>query len=140
MDRPELPVSRYVIPESAVRLLTERRKQPPYEILERRRITPAKRRAVDTALYAWATPDYILGAAQTVGNLSLRVSGGQEIVATLYAEGPEFAPLYLWSRTKETENEAAELDTQDQAVGSRNLVVARLDSPGQGLGHAYLAP
>jgi hypothetical protein len=25
-------------------------------------------------------------------------------------------------------------------VASRNLVVARLDSPGQGLGHAYLAP
>jgi hypothetical protein len=25
-------------------------------------------------------------------------------------------------------------------VGSRSLVVARLDSPGQGLGHAYLAP
>lgn len=140
MDRPELPVSRYAIPEAALRLLTERRKQSPYEILQRRRITPAKRRAVDTALYSWATPDYILGAAQTVGNLALRVSGGQEIVATLYAEGPEFAPLYLWSRTKQTENEAAELNTLDQAVGSHNLVVARLDSPGQGLGHAYLAP
>lgn len=140
MDRPELPVSRYAIPADALRLLVERRKQPPYEILERRRITPAKRRAVDTALYSWATPDYILGAAQTVGNLALRVSGGQEIVATLYAEGPDFAPLYLWSRTKQTENEAEELNTLDQAVGSRNLVVARLDSPGQGTGHAYLAP
>src|SRR3954469_9927551 len=141
MDRPELPVSRYAIPESAVRLLTERRKQPPYEILERRRITPAKRRAVDTALYAWATPDYILGAAQTVGNLALRVSGGQEIVATLYAESPDFAPLYLWSRTKQPDSsEAEELNTLDQAVASRNLLVARLDSPGQGTGHAYLAP
>lgn len=140
MDRPELPVSRYAIPESALRLLTGRRSKPPYEILQRRRIAPAKRRAVDTALYSWATPDYILGAAQTVGNLALRVSGGQEIVATLYAEGPEFAPLYLWSRTKQTENEAEELNTQDQAVASRNLVVARLDSPGQGMGHAYLAP
>jgi hypothetical protein len=140
MDRPELPVSRYSIPEGAVRLLTERRSKPPYEILGRRQITPAKRRAVDTALYAWATPDYVLGAAQTVDGLALRVSGGQEIVATLYAESPEFAPLYLWSRTKETENEAAELNTLDQAVASRNLLVARLDSPGQGLGHAYLAP
>jgi hypothetical protein len=140
MDRPELPVSRYAIPESALRLLAERRKQPPYEILQRRRITPAKRRAVDTALYSWATPDYILGAAQTVGNLALRVSGGQEIVATLYAEGPEFAPLYLWSRTRQLDDAEEGLDTHDQAVGSRNLVVARLDSPGQGVGHAYLAP
>jgi hypothetical protein len=141
MDRPELPVSRYALPEGAVRLLTERRKQPSYEILQRRRITPAKRRAVDTALYTWATPDYILGAAQTVDNLALRVSGGQEIVATLYAESPEFAPLYLWSRTKQPESsEAEELNTLDQAVASRNLVVARLDTPGEGTGHAYLAP
>ncbi|HYX24693.1 MAG TPA: hypothetical protein VFC23_11115 [Thermoanaerobaculia bacterium] len=141
MDRPELPVSRYAIPEGVVRLLTERRRQPPYEILERRRIEPARRRSVDAALYAWATPDYVLGAAQTVGNLALRVSGGQEIVATLYAESPEFAPLYLWSRTKTPENdEANELNTLDQAVASRNLVVARLDTPGEGVGHAYLAP
>lgn len=140
MDRPELPVSRYAIPEDALRLLKERRSKPPYEILERRRITPAKRRAVDTALYSWATPDYILGAAQTVGNLALRVSGGQEIVATLYAEGPDFAPLYLWSRTRQLDDAEEGLDTHDQAVGSRNLVVARLDSPGQGTGHAYLAP
>ncbi|HEV7507816.1 MAG TPA: hypothetical protein VGS07_23230 [Thermoanaerobaculia bacterium] len=141
MDRPELPVSRYAIPEGAVRLLTERRSKPPYEILQRRRITPAKRRAEDVALYTWATPDYILGAAQTVSDLALRVSGGQEIVATLYAEGPDFAPLYLWSRTKDLgDSETDGTDTHDQAVASRNLVVARLDSPGQGLGHAYLAP
>ncbi len=140
MDRPELPVSRYAIPESALRLLAERRRKPSYEILQRRRITPAKRKAVDTALYSWATPDYILGAAQTVGNLALRVSGGQEIVATLYAEGTEFAPLYLWSRTRELDDDGEGIDTHDQAVGSRNLVVARLDSPAQGLGHAYLAP
>ncbi len=75
-----------------------------------------------------------------MGDLALRVSGGQEIVATLYAEGPDFAPLYLWSRTKQTENEAEELNTLDQAVASRNLLVARLNSPGQGTGHAYLAP
>ncbi|HEX4962181.1 MAG TPA: hypothetical protein VF173_15200 [Thermoanaerobaculia bacterium] len=141
MDRPELPVSRYALPEGAARLLTERRKQPPYEILVRRRIEPLRRKSVDTALYVWATPDYVLGAAQTVGNLALRVSGGQEIVAALYAESPEFAPLYLWSRTKLPENdEASELNTLDQAVASRNLVVARLDTPGEGIGHAYLAP
>jgi hypothetical protein len=141
MDRPELPVSRYALPAGVVRLLTERRRQPPYEILERRRIEPLKRKSVDAALYAWATPDYVLGAAQTVGNLALRVSGGQEIVATLYAESPEFAPLYLWSRTRMPENdEASELNTLDQAVASRNLVVARLDTPGEGVGHAYLAP
>ncbi len=141
MDRPELPVSRYRIPDGAVRLLTERRKQPPYEIRERRRIEPARRKSVNTALYAWATPDYILGAAQSVDDLALRISGGQEIVATLYAESPEFAPLYLWSRTKMPKGGAeADLDTRDQAVASRNLLVARLDTPGQGMGHAYLAP
>jgi hypothetical protein len=141
MDRPELPVSRYRIPDGAVRLLTERRKQPPYEIRERRRIEPAKRKGVDVALYAWATPDYVLGAAQSVGDLALRISGGQEIVATLYAEAPEFAPLYLWSRTTMPKGGmAGQLDTRDQAVASRNLLVARLDTPDQGLGHAYLAP
>lgn len=141
MDRPELPVSRYRIPDGVVRLLTERRRQPPYEIRERRRIEPAKRKGVDVALYSWATPDYILGAAQSVGNLALRVSGGQEIVATLYAEAPEFSPLYLWSRTAMPKGGlAAQLDTRDQAVASRNLLVARLDTPGQGMGHAYLAP
>ncbi|HEV2855945.1 MAG TPA: hypothetical protein VHC97_24370, partial [Thermoanaerobaculia bacterium] len=122
MDRPELPVSRYRIPEGVVRLLTDRKKQPPYEIRERRKIDPAKRRDVNTAMYAYATPDYILGAAQSVGDLALRVSGGQEIVATLYAEHPKFAPLYLWSRTKTPKsNDADELNTLDQAVASRNV-------------------
>jgi hypothetical protein len=141
MDRPELPVSRYRIPEGVVRLLTERRKQPPYEIRERRRIVPAKRRTVDAALYTYATPDYILGVAQSVSDLALRVSGGQEIVATLYCESPEFAPLYLWSRSKSPDGKKAEeVNTQDQAVASRDLVLARLDTPGAGIGHAFLGP
>jgi len=141
MDRPELPVSRYQLPEGVARLLTDRRKQPPYEIRERRRIDPAKRRGVNAAMYGYATPDYILGASQSVGDLALRVSGGQEIVATLYAEGPEFAPLYLWSRTLTPKSDNAEqLNTLDQAVASRNLIVARLDTPGAGIGHAFLSP
>lgn len=139
MDRPELPVSRYQIPEGVVRLLTDRRKQPPYEIRERRKIDPARRRDVDAAMYGYATPDYILGTSQSVGELALRVSGGQEIVATLYAEGPEFAPLYLWSRTR-AQKDADGPNTLDQAVASRNLIVARLETPGAGLGHAYLSP
>jgi hypothetical protein len=141
MDRPELPVSRYQLPEGVVRLLADRRKQAPYEIRERRRIEPAKRRAVNTALYSYATPDYILGASQAVADLALHVSGGQEIAATLYCESPEFAPLYLWSRTKTPRSDnAAELNTLDQAVASRNLLVARLDTPGAGIGHAFLSP
>jgi hypothetical protein len=68
------------------------------------------------------------------------VSGGQEIVATLFAEGPEFAPLYLWSRTRNPQDERwRSWMGQDQAVGHRNLVLARLGA-GEALGHAYLAP
>jgi hypothetical protein len=141
MDRVELPVSRYRMPEAVVRLLTERRKQPPYEIKERRSIEPAKRRDLNTSLYAWATPDYILGVSQTVEGLALRVSGGQEVVATLYAEHPDFAPLYLWSRTRDPrKEEGVDWNTQDQAVGHRNLVVARMGLGNEGPGHAYLAP
>jgi hypothetical protein len=140
MDRPELPVSRYRIPEGAVRLLAGRRRQPPYEIRARRKIVESKRRHYEAALYSYATPDYILGVSQSVDGQALRVSGGQEIVATLYAESPEFAPLYLWSRTKlPKSDDAGELNTLDQAVASRNLVLARLDTPGAGLGHAFLS-
>ncbi|MFL6197418.1 MAG: hypothetical protein ACJ75H_24745 [Thermoanaerobaculia bacterium] len=140
MDRPELPVSRYRVPEGVARLLAGRRKQAPYEIRERRSIAPAKRKDVDAAMYTYATPDYVLGVSQSVANLGLRVSGGQEIVATLYAEGPKFAPVYLWSRTKTPKsNESDELNTLDQAVGNRNLVLARLDTPGAGTGHAFLS-
>ncbi len=141
MDRPELPVSRYRIPDGVVRLLAERRNQPPYEIRERRQIDPAKRREVNVALYSYATPDYILGAAQSVGDLSLKVSGGLEIVATLYCESPEFAPLYLWSRTRTPGKDNPEAyDTRDKAVANRDLVLARLDTPGAGLGHTFLSP
>ena len=141
MDRPELPVSRYQIPEGVIRLLADRGRQPPYEIRERRRIEPAKRRSVDAALYSYATPSYILGVAQSVGGLALRVSGGQEIAATLFCESPRFAPLYLWSRSRSPAGDDAEqLNTLDQAVGSRNLVLARLDTPGAGVGHAFLSP
>jgi hypothetical protein len=139
MDRPELPVSRYRIPEGVVRLLADRRRQPPYEIRKRRRIEPAKRRDLNTALYSYATPDYILGAAQSVEDLALRVSGGREIMATLYCEHPEFAPLYLWSRTIPVREEAAP-NILDLAVASRNHVVARLDPSGTSRGHAYLSP
>ena len=108
MDRVELPVSRYEMPEPVVRLLTERRKQPPYEIKERRSIEPAKRRDLNTSLYA---------------------------------EHPDFAPLYLWSRTRDPrKEEGVDWNTLDQAVGHRNIVVARMGLGNEGPGHAYLAP
>lgn len=140
MERPDLAVARYEVPESVVKLLTERRKQASYEVKERRRIALGKRKDLDASLYSYATPDYILGTAQTVSGMSLAVSGGQEIVATLYAEGTEFAPVYLWSRTSNSNEERwKSWMGQDQAVGHRNLVVARLGA-GEALGHAYLSP
>jgi hypothetical protein len=140
-DRAELPVSRYQIPEGVVRLLTERRNQPPYEVRARRTIANSKRRPYDAALYTYATPDYILGVSQSVSNLALRVSGGQEIVASLLAESPAFAPVYLWSRTRTpASDDADQLNTTDQAVANKNVVLARLDTPGAGIGHAFLAP
>jgi hypothetical protein len=140
MERPDLAVSRYEVPASVVQLLSERRKQASYEVKERRRIALGKRKDLDASLYSYATPDYILGTAQSVSGMSLSVSGGQEIVATLYAEGPEFAPVYLWSRTSNSQDERWKSWTrQDQAVGHRNLGLARLGA-GEALGHAYLAP
>jgi hypothetical protein len=140
MDRAELPVSSFEIPESVVKLLTERRKQPSYEIKARRQIALGKRKDLDTGLYSYATPDYILGTAQSVGGLSLEVSGGQEIVATLFPECGRFAPLYLWSRTRNDDSDKwRSWMGQDRAVGDHNLVIARLGS-GEALGHAYLAP
>lgn len=138
-DRAELPVSRYQIPEGAVRLLAGRRQQPPYEIRAQRKILHSRRRPYNASLYAYATPDYVLGASQSVDDLALRVSGGQEIVATLYAESPAFAPLYLWSRSRTPEKDATQLNTLDQAAASRNVVLARLDTPGAGIGHAFLS-
>lgn len=141
MDRPELPVSLYRVPQPVIELLRGRRSLPPYEIRERRKIVPEKRRKIDVALYTWATPDYVLGVAQTFSGHALRVSGGQEIVATLFAEGEGFAPLYLWSRTRDPhDDEDADWTTNDQAAGYRNAVVAKLGTEGVDLGHAYLSP
>jgi hypothetical protein len=140
MERPDLAVSRYELPESVVKLLAERRQQASYEVKERRRIALGKRKDLNASLYSFATPDYILGTSQSVSGLNLAVSGGQEIVATLYAEGSEFAPVYLWSRTSNSQDEKWKNWTaMDQAVGDRNLVLARLGA-GEALGHVYLAP
>lgn len=138
-DRAELPVSRYRIPEGVVHLLDGRRRQPPYEIRAQRKILHSRRRPYDAALYAYATPDYVLGVSQSVDGLALRVSGGQEIAAALYAESPAFAPLYLWSRSRTPEREEAGLNTLDQAVADHNILLARLDTPGAGIGHAFLS-
>jgi hypothetical protein len=144
MDWPEMATSGYVMPQAVLDLLAARR-QSSYEILARRSITQMGRRPLDTALYTYATPDYVLGAAQSVEGLSLGLSGGQEIMATLYASQagagvPGFAPVYLWSRTR---NERSERWTswagRDFAVGARNLLVTRLGA-GRGTGHAYLSP
>lgn len=140
MDRPELPVSNFEIPESVVKLLTDRRKQPSYEIKARRQIALGKRKDLDTGLYSYATPDYILGTAQAVGGLSLQVSGGQEIAVTLFPECGKFAPVYLWSRTSNDESDRwRSWMAEDRAVGDHNLVVARLGA-GEAIGHAYLGP
>ncbi|MES1242990.1 MAG: hypothetical protein ABUT39_15345 [Acidobacteriota bacterium] len=140
MDRPELPVSLFEIPDSVVKLLAERREQPSYEIKARRRIALGKRKDLDTGLYSYATPDYILGTAQSVNGLSLGVSGGQEIMVTLFPECGRFAPVYLWSRTRNDDSDKwRSWMGQDQAVGDKNLVVARLGA-GEALGHAFLGP
>jgi hypothetical protein len=140
MDRAELPVSRFELSDNVVKLLVERRNQPSYEIKARRRIALGKRKDLDTGLYSYATPDYILGTAQSIGGLSLEVSGGQEIVATLFPECGRFAPLYLWSRTRNDESDKwRSWMGEDRAVGDHNLVIARLGA-GEALGHVYLAP
>lgn len=141
MDWPELATARYRAPEGVARLLPARRRQPPYEILARRTVRPGKRQGLDTALYSYATPDYILGAAQSVGGLGLTVSGGQEIMATLFAECHDFAPLYLWSRNRNPRADRwKSWAGHDAAVGWKNLVLARLGTGKETTGHAYLAP
>jgi hypothetical protein len=141
LDAADLAVSAYRIPLAVRRLLAERRSQAPYEIRARRSIELPGRRELDAARYSYATPDYILGAAQSVAGLRLAVSGGQEILATLYAEGTEFAPLYLWSRTRNpTSYRWRTWAGQDFAMGDRNVVLARLGANGEATGHAYLAP
>jgi hypothetical protein len=144
-DWPELALSGYEVPGPVARLLLDRRAQPPYEIRARRRIDRSGRTLLDAALYAFATPDYVLGVAQAIGGLRLGVSGGEEIVATLYPEGPDFAPLYLWSRTRNTpEGRWQSQAERDLAVGARAAAVAYLAAGKAGdaaaaIGHAYLA-
>jgi hypothetical protein len=166
LDWPDLAVSRYRVPAPVARLLAERRRQAPYEIRARRVIDLGHRRDLDTALYTYATPDYVLGSAQAVDGLRFGVSGGQEIQATLFAECAAFAPLYLWSRVDAPRAERwRSWAKQDLAMGHRNVVLARLGAgsgsgaagspgspgslgslgsntkPGSGaIGHAYLSP
>ena len=148
-DWPELALSGYEAPGPVAQLLRDRRAQRPYEIRARRRIDRDGHTILDAALYAFATPDYILGAAQAIAGLRLGVSGGEEIAATLYPEGPGFAPLYLWSRTRNVpEGRWQSQAERDLAVGARAAVVAYLaagkvgkagDAPAAAVGHAYLA-
>ena len=142
MDWPEVATSAYEMPAPVRRLLAERDRQPPYEIRARRSIILDKRRDLDTALYSFATPDYILGAAQSVRGLHLGVSGGQEIMATLYASCAPFAPIYLWSRTHNPRSDRWKTwSGNDQAVAHRNVALARLGvGPEAVTGHAWLAP
>lgn len=142
LDWPELAVTSYEVPAATRRLLASRRSLPPYEVKMRRTIPLPSRRNLDTALYAWATPDYVLGAAQSVQQLSLGVSGGQEIALTLYAEGPEFAPLYLWSRTENQRSDRwKSWAGQDAALAEKNVALAHLgDAAGKdAAGYAYFA-
>ena len=140
-DWPELALAGYEVPYPIALLLRDRSSQPPYEIRTRRRITLAKRMSLDAALYAYATPDYIVGVAQAVGDLRLAVSGGQEIVATLYPEGPDFAPLYLWSRARNTVAERwRSFASRDLAAGAGPAALALLGAgEAEPAGHAFLA-
>lgn|GEM_PF-1460384 len=135
--------SRYRVPEAVARLLAGRRTEPPYEIHERRRIEPARRVHLDAAFSTWATPDYVLGCAQAVDGLRLRVSGSHRIVATLYVEGDAFAPVYLWSRTENPRGKGRDVSGDwtgdDLATCEGNTVLARLGLGNDG-GHVYLAP
>ena len=146
VDAPQLATSGYRPPDEAVRALARRRLEPPYEIRSRRTLRTGHRRPLDLARTTWATPDYVLGAAQSIEGLSIGISGGQEIVAALFPEGGGFAPLYLWSRNRNPhEDRWKSWVGQDFAVAERNRVLARLGRPGDAerpadLGHAYLAP
>ncbi len=144
VDAPQLAVSGYRPPAEVVRALARRRLEPPYEIRSRRTLQTGRRRPLDLARTSWATPDYVLGAAQSIGGLSIGVSGGQEIVAALFPEGGGFAPLYLWSRNRNPhEDRWKSWVGQDFAIAERNRVLARLGrvgGPESDLGHAYLAP
>jgi hypothetical protein len=157
MDWPEIGTSSYQIPVPVGRLLAERAEHPPYEVRSRRSIDLGKRRDLHTALYSFATPDYILGAAQSVGGFHLGVSGGQEIMATLYASCADFAPVYLWSRTENPRSDRwRSWSANDLAMAHRNVALARLGLSvpkrveagkeadqavvEKTIGHAYLSP
>jgi hypothetical protein len=144
VDAPQLAVSNYRPPAEVARALSRRRFEPPYEIRTRRTLQTGRRRPLDLARTSWATPDYVLGAAQSIAGLSIGISGGQEIVAALFPEGGGFAPLYLWSRNRNPhEDRWKSWVGQDFAIAERNRVLARLGrlgEPESDLGHAYLAP
>jgi len=135
--------SRYRVPEAVARLLLGRRREPSYAIHVRRQIRPQRRVELNAALASWATPDYVLGCAQAVEGLRLRVSGSHRIVVTLYPEGDDFAPVYLWSRTVNPRGArragGSDWTGDDLAMCARNRALARL-GVGHGGGHVYLAP
>ncbi|HTQ78956.1 MAG TPA: hypothetical protein VMM92_03085 [Thermoanaerobaculia bacterium] len=141
LDGLDLAVTHYRVPLAVRRLLALRRNQAPYEIRARRTIEPGSRRPLNAARYSYATPDYILGAAQSLHGFRLSVSGGQEILATLYAEGRQFAPVYLWSRTRNpTSYRWRSWADQDLALADKNVILVRLGATGEATGHAYLSP
>ncbi len=150
VDAPQLAVSGYRPPTGAIQALATRRFEAPYEIRSRRTLRTGNRRPLDLARTSWATPDYVLGAAQSIAGLSIGVSGGQEIVAALFPEGGGFAPLYLWSRNRNPRSDRWKSWVgQDFAIAERNRVLARLGRPGSAdraesdlgdLGHVYYAP
>jgi hypothetical protein len=124
-----------------IRLLAERREQPPYEVRQRRVIELLHRRSLDAALYSYATPDFILSTAQALGDSRLGVSGGEEVMVTLYPEGERFAPLYVWSRSvRPGARRWASAVGRDLAVGRRDLVLARVGDGGEAVGNVYFAP
>jgi hypothetical protein len=142
LDAPILPASGYRVPAAVAELLGAPvgADAEPYELRERRRIDLASRRDVDGAIYTWVTPDYTLSTAQAVDGLALGISGGQEIMATLYAGCTPFAPIYLWSRTRAPRSERWRTWTDsDRAAGAGPVALARLGTGADdALGHAYL--
>ena len=137
MDWPELPVSRYAAPGGRSReLLAERRRQPPYEIKERRRIDLGERMDLDAALYSYATPDYILGTAQAVGGLApARLGRPGDRRRRLYAESAAVRaalPLEPHATTRR-QGPLAELETRGPgAWGTRTSVARPARRPGRG--------
>lgn len=139
-DWPELALSAYRLPAPLVRLLADRPSFGTYEVRQRRSIDPGRRKAVDAAIYTWATPDYVLSSAMAVDGLSLSVSGGEEVPVVLLPEGEGFAPLYLWSRFGPPRGQRwRNRSAQEQSAAHRDVALARLGTAAEP-GHAYLAP